>query len=129
MFLMRGPCATSQRLRALPSMGSVTCRTLRKHGAEIARMAAPEHLELIPLVEVALAVMRLSCERFFVLASVLAAYLLFGARVPRRARAVIRLNHRVSTAVQRVRCARARSVARKTVAARWHMMRTVPSFS
>ncbi len=78
-------------------------RTLRKHGAEIARMAAPEHLELIPLVEVALAVMRLSCERFFVLASVLAAYLLFGERVPRAASALIRLNHRVSTAFQRVR--------------------------
>ena len=100
------PCL---QLTELPRTLSIKCRMLRKHGAEIARMAAPEHLELIPLVEVALAVMRLSCERFFVLASVLAAYLLFGARVPRRARAVIRLNHRVSTAFQRVRCARASS--------------------
>lgn len=84
-------------------------RMLRKHGGEIARMAAPEHLELIPLVEVALAVMRLSCERFFVLASVLAAHMLFGERPPPAARGIIRLNHRVSTAFQRVRCAAARA--------------------
>jgi hypothetical protein len=66
-------------------------------------MRSAEHRELIPLVEAALAVMRLSCEKFFVLASVLAAYLLWRDDVPRPARALIRLNHRLSTLFQRVR--------------------------
>ena len=54
------------------------------------------------LVEATLAVMRLSCEKFFVLASVLAAYLLFRDEVPYVARAAIRFNHRISTWFQRV---------------------------
>ena len=55
------------------------------------------------LVEATLAVMRLSCEKFFVLASVLAAYLLFGRdEVPLLARSIIRFNHRISTWVQQV---------------------------
>ena len=66
-------------------------------------MGSAEHRELIPLVEVALAIMRLSCEKFFVLVSVLAAYLLFRDDVPRSARLLIRLNHRLSTLFQRVR--------------------------
>ena len=66
-------------------------------------MRSAEHRELIPLVEAALAVMRLACEKFFVLVSVLAAYLLFRDDVPRPARALIRLNHRLSTLFQRVR--------------------------
>ncbi len=65
-------------------------------------MASGEHRELVPLVEVALAVMRLSCEKFFVLASVLAAYLVWRDEVPRPARGLIRLNHRLSTLFQRV---------------------------
>ena len=73
-----------------------------KHAAEIAKMRAPEHADLIPLVEAALAVMRLSCEKFFVLATVLAAHLAFRDAVPRHARALIRLNHRLSSAFQRV---------------------------
>lgn len=62
-----------------------------------------EHMELIPLVEVALAIMRLSCEKFFVLISVFAAYLLFRDEVPYTARLLIRVNHRISTLFQRVR--------------------------
>ncbi|KAK9906901.1 hypothetical protein WJX75_009933 [Coccomyxa subellipsoidea] len=77
-------------------------RKLQKHGTEMARMRGREHRELIPLVEVALAIMRLSCEKFFVLISVLASYLMFRDDVPRGARMLIRLNHRLSTLFQRV---------------------------
>ena len=49
--------------------------------------------------------MRLSCEKFFVLASVLAAYLLFRDDVPASARLLIRLNHRLSSLFQRARVA------------------------
>lgn len=61
----------------------------------------PVHLELIPLVESALAVMRLSCEKFFVLVSMFAAYLTFR-NPPKLARALIKLNARISTAFQKV---------------------------
>ena len=82
---------------------ALMCRKLQKHGTEMARMRGREHRELIPLVEVALAIMRLSCEKFFVLISVLASYLMFRDDVPRGARMLIRLNHRLSTLFQRVR--------------------------
>jgi hypothetical protein len=65
-------------------------------------MQDKEHMELIPLVEVALAIMRLSCEKFFVLISVLAAYLIFRDDVPWLARVLIRVNHRISMLFQRV---------------------------
>jgi hypothetical protein len=78
------------------------CRKLEKHGREIARMGSAEHKELVPLVEVSLAIMRLSCEKFFVLISVLATYLLFRDDAPRPARLLIRLNHRLSVLFQRV---------------------------
>ncbi|KAK9858813.1 hypothetical protein WJX84_002650 [Apatococcus fuscideae] len=41
-------------------------RMMAKHADEIIKMQAAEHKMLIPLVEVALGIMRLSCERFFV---------------------------------------------------------------
>ncbi len=66
-------------------------------------MASAEHRELVPLVEVSLAIMRLACEKFFVLISVLATYLLFRDEAPRPARLLIRLNHRLSVLFQRVR--------------------------
>ena len=66
-------------------------------------MASAEHKELVPLVEVSLAIMRLACEKFFVLISVLATYLLFRDEAPRPARLLIRLNHRLSVFFQRVR--------------------------
>ena len=65
-------------------------------------MASAEHKELVPLVEVSLAIMRLACEKFFVLISVLATYLLFRDEAPRPARLLIRLNHRLSVFFQRV---------------------------
>ena len=77
-------------------------RKLEKHGREIARMGSAEHKELVPLVEVSLAIMRLACEKFFVLISVLATYLLFRDDAPRPARLLIRLNHRLSVLFQRV---------------------------
>lgn len=92
-------CSGGKPCRALPH------RKLQKHGAEMARMRGREHRELIPLVEIALAIMRLSCEKFFVLISVLASYLIFRDDVPRSARLLIRLNHKLSTLFQRVRLA------------------------
>ena len=75
---------------------------MAKHGRELARMQHPRHRELVRVVEAALAVMRLSCERYFVLLSVLATYLLFRDRVPRVARQLIRLNHQLCRLFQRV---------------------------
>ena len=69
-------------------------------------MGSAEHKELVPLVEVSLAIMRLACEKFFVLISVLATYLLFRDEAPRPARLLIRLNHRLSVLFQRVCCCR-----------------------
>lgn len=77
-------------------------RKLDQHIREISKMQDREHMELIPLVEVALAIMRLSCEKFFVLISVLAAYLLFRDDVPYTVRVLIRVNHRISMMFQRV---------------------------
>ena len=65
-------------------------------------MGSAEHKELVPLVEVSLAIMRLACEKFFVLISVLATYLLFRDEAPRPARLIICLNHRLSVLFQRV---------------------------
>ena len=79
---------------------------MAKHADEISKMQAPEHRMLIPLVEVALGIMRLSCERFFVLASVLLIHVLFRNDLPPMAERVIRLNHRISTIFQWVRCTR-----------------------
>ncbi len=61
----------------------------------------PKHRALVPLVECALALMRLSCEKLFVLVSVFVAYLLFR-ELPAPARALIRLNARLSAAFQKV---------------------------
>ena len=65
-------------------------------------MSSAEHKELVPRVEVSRAIMRLACEKFFVLISVLATYLLFRDEAPRPARLIIRLNHRLSVLFQRV---------------------------
>ena len=89
---------------ALPNTANppLLCRNVAKHGRELARMQHPRHRELVCVVEAALAVMRLSCERYFVLLSVLATYLLFRDRVPRPARQLIRLNHQLCRLFQRV---------------------------
>ena len=65
-------------------------------------MADPEHVRLVPRIEAALAVMRLACEKFFVLASVFAAYLLWR-EPPMGVRHVIALNANLSDAFQKVR--------------------------
>lgn len=77
-------------------------RTYQKHGIELQKMNSPAHTDLIPLVETALAVMRLSCERFFVLVSVFAAYLIYHGRVPRWFRRLIGVIHRLSKLFQQV---------------------------
>ena len=74
---------------------------LQKHADEIRKMFDPRHVELIPLVESALAVMRLSCEKFFVLVAVLVGYLMFRVP-PRAARAAIKAVSRLSTIFQKV---------------------------
>lgn len=65
-------------------------------------MYDPERMELVPRVELALALMRLSCEQFWVLVSLLAAYLLFR-EPPATARFVIYLNSCISQGIQTVR--------------------------
>ena len=65
-------------------------------------MWSPGRAEAIVLVEATLAVMRLSSEKFFVLAAVLAAYLLWRDATPGFARVAIRANHRISTWFQKV---------------------------
>lgn len=76
-----------------------TCHSnVKKHVSEIDKMTDPEHLRLIPLVEAALALMRLSCEKFFVLVSVYVSYLLFRDPPGEAMRFMIRLNARYATA-------------------------------
>ncbi|GLI65396.1 hypothetical protein VaNZ11_008952 [Volvox africanus] len=76
-------------------------RSVAKHAVELQRIREPEHRALIPLVEAALAIMRLSCEKYFVLVAIYVAFLLFRDP-PRPARAVIRLVARVSGVFQKV---------------------------
>ncbi|KAL4855121.1 hypothetical protein ACK3TF_004343 [Chlorella vulgaris] len=52
-------------------------RLLHKHCLELTRMRSTDHHRLIPLVEVSLAIMRLSCERFFSLLAVYLSFLVF----------------------------------------------------
>ena len=85
-----------------PPLPPTLSAALRQHVAEITKMRSPDHVALVPLVEAALALMRLACEKFFVLAAVLAAHLLFRDDVPRPARSLIRATHRLSSAFQRV---------------------------
>ncbi len=74
---------------------------MQKHVDEFHKMQDVRHMDLIPLVESALAVMRLSCEKYFVLISVFVSYLLFPDPPP-LARMIIRLNSRLSTIFQKV---------------------------
>lgn len=69
-------------------------RNLRKHGREVRKTLDPQHRALIPLVEATLALMRLSCEKFFVLLSVYVSYLLFQDPPSLAARWLIRVNAR-----------------------------------
>lgn len=49
----------------------------RKHAIEYDRMTSEEHKRLVPLVEMALAIMRLSCERWFSLMAVFTSFIIF----------------------------------------------------
>jgi len=49
----------------------------QKHAFEVDRMASEDHKQLVPLVEGALAIMRLSCERWFPLVAVLLSFVVF----------------------------------------------------
>lgn len=69
---------------------------LFKHAQEISRMQSPHYQELTMCVEAALTIMRLSCEQYFTLISVFAAYLFYRQRPSPFARRIIWLNHRVS---------------------------------
>jgi hypothetical protein len=75
-------------------------RNLAKHSAELRRMRDPEHRRMVPLVEAALAIMRLSCERWFGLVAVYLGFLLFRDPPP-AARAAVRAVARCSRAFQR----------------------------
>lgn len=75
---------------------------LAKHAHEIGRMQNPQYQDLTRCVEAALTIMRLSCEQYFTLISVFAAYLFFRQRLPLIARQVIWVNHRVSNAFKKV---------------------------
>ncbi|KAK2078598.1 hypothetical protein QBZ16_003438 [Prototheca wickerhamii] len=75
-------------------------RSLHKHARELRRMTHPEHVRLFPLLELALAIMRLSCERFFTLLPVWVAYLAFRDP-PRAARRVVVGVARTAAAFQR----------------------------
>lgn len=48
-----------------------------KHAIEYERMTSKDHRTLVPLVEVALAIMRLSCERWFSLLAVFTSFIIF----------------------------------------------------
>lgn len=52
-------------------------RNLNKHAEELHRMRDPEHGAVVPLVELALAIMRLSSERWFALVAVYLGYVVF----------------------------------------------------
>ena len=49
----------------------------RKHAVEYDRMNSDEHKRLVPLVELALAIMRLSCERWFSLMAVFTSFIIY----------------------------------------------------
>ena len=49
----------------------------QKHAFELKRMSSEEHKNLVPLVEIALAIMRLSCERWFSLMAVFLSFVVF----------------------------------------------------
>jgi hypothetical protein len=70
-------------------------RNLAKHADELRRMRDPEHRALVPCVESALTIMRLSCERWFALVGVYVTYLLFRDPPP-AARALVRFIARLS---------------------------------
>ena len=76
-------------------------QNLAKHADELRRMRDPEHRSLVPLVEAALTIMRLSCERWFALVGIYVAYLIYRDPPP-HARTAIRAIARLSRTFHRV---------------------------
>lgn len=74
---------------------------IRKHSKELGRMKDFDHRRMIPLIEVTLAMMRFSCEKFFVLLTVYVNYLIFR-KPPRAARMLVRVNSNLSSIFQHV---------------------------
>jgi hypothetical protein len=70
-------------------------------GTPFLLLQADDHRALIPLVESALALMRLSCEKFFVLLSLFVVYLIFR-EPPAPAIWLVQMNGRLSNLFQRV---------------------------
>eukprot|EP00878_Enallax_costatus_P010980 GHUV01011468.1.p1 GENE.GHUV01011468.1~~GHUV01011468.1.p1 ORF type:complete len:683 (+),score=193.36 GHUV01011468.1:1250-3298(+) len=86
--------------RQCPDVGRLQSN-MRKHNADIARMREPEHCMSVPLIDAALALMRLSTEKFFVLLSLYVTFLVF--RIPPKPAAyLINLNARISSAFARL---------------------------
>ncbi|GBF89171.1 hypothetical protein Rsub_01888 [Raphidocelis subcapitata] len=85
--------------RACPGGGPGLRRSLERHHRELSRMQEPEHRSLVAVVEAALALMRLGCERLFLLASLLLAHVAFHEPPAAAVRMVV-VNGAVSAAFQ-----------------------------
>lgn len=86
--------------RKCPSQEAIH-RGMQKHASELRKMSNPRHVHNLPLIEIALAIMRLSCEKFFVLASVYCAFLIFR-EPPLWVRHIISTIAKVSDAFQTI---------------------------
>ena len=76
-----GPIAAMRFLFGRPAPPTDASRFLllaEKHTVELGQMVSAEHRSLIPLIEIALAIMRLSCEKWFSLVAVFVSYVVFG---------------------------------------------------
>lgn len=92
--------ASNATTGARPVVLSRLYRNLYKHSSELYRMRDPKHSALVPLVEAALTIMRLSCERWFGLVGVYVGYLIF-LDPPPVARKLITVVARLSRVFQR----------------------------
>ncbi len=63
--------------RPPPTDASRFLLLVEKHTIELERMASDDHRSLVPLVELALAIMRLSCEKWFSLVAMYVSYVVF----------------------------------------------------
>ena len=63
--------------RSPPTDASRFLLLLEKHTIELGRMSSTDHRSLVPLIELALAIMRLSCEKWFSLVAVYVSYIVF----------------------------------------------------
>jgi hypothetical protein len=76
-----GPVAAMRFLFGRPAPPTDASRFLllaEKHTVELGQMVSAEHRSLVPLIEIALAIMRLSCEKWFSLVAMFVSYVVFG---------------------------------------------------